>query len=271
VKRNLLVAIGSLAMSALINACSDDEGRRLTPDAAVQSNGGVDASVDLGLPQDVLPFDGLKGDGLASKDADTVGDVVEGDAAESRTLPSRVTVPGSANPWLAGLPAGATAVAEDKAPAQSPVYAATVSAGMRLVFGATGGVSFAASTPIDSPDGSLSGGAHPKENGISSITSPWNSLLGVFLGPEDPRDTPAPDSSWNFLSQRVPGNAFLTLEPGLKQVFFVGDGRTGVGIGDVQTITVPQGATRLYLGTSDGSGWYNNSGKFDVMISVAPN
>lgn len=269
--RNVLAAIGHLAIAVLIGACSDDESKRVTPDAAVQSNGGLDASADQSLRQDVMPSDGTVADAPVSRETDANVDAFQGDAAELRTLPSEVTVAGSANPWLAGLPAGATAMGGDKTPDQSAVYAATVSAGMRLVFRATGSVSFAAAPATDPPDGSLSGGAHPMENGISAVTSPWNSLLGVFIGAADPRDTPAPTSSWNFLSQRVPGNAFTTLEPALKQVFFVGDGKTGNGIGEAQTITVPEGAGRLYLGTSDGSGWYNNNGKFEVMISIAPN
>ena len=34
-----------------------------------------------------------------------------------------------------------------------------------------------------------------------------------------------------------------------------------------ETFIVPAGATRLYLGTIDGSGWYNNNGSFSVNVT----
>jgi hypothetical protein len=50
----------------------------------------------------------------------------------------------------------------------------------------------------------------------------------------------------------------------LKQTLFIGDGRTGNGTGAVQQFNIPVGAQRLYPGTVDGSGWFNNSGSFTV-------
>jgi hypothetical protein len=35
----------------------------------------------------------------------------------------------------------------------------------------------------------------------------------------------------------------------------------------VQSLVVPAGATRLFLGTDDGFGWYNNVGAFDVSLT----
>ncbi|HEY3242752.1 MAG TPA: hypothetical protein VGM03_05305 [Phycisphaerae bacterium] len=46
--------------------------------------------------------------------------------------------------------------------------------------------------------------------------------------------------------------------PGLRQPFFIGDGLTGTGSGAVQQFLVPDGATRLFLGTIDGCEWSNN-------------
>ncbi len=50
-------------------------------------------------------------------------------------------------------------------------------------------------------------------------------------------------------------------------MFFIGDGRTGTGAGAAQSFVVPAGATRLFLGVSDGFGWFNNSGSFAVTIA----
>ncbi len=57
------------------------------------------------------------------------------------------------------------------------------------------------------------------------------------------------------------------LSPFLKQVFFIGDGLTGNGTGAAQQFIVPAGATRLFLGPADGTGWVNNSGAFTVQVS----
>jgi len=59
---------------------------------------------------------------------------------------------------------------------------------------------------------------------------------------------------------------FELLAPRLHQIFYIGDGLTGTNIGQRQEFVVPDGATRLFLGTSDGFGWFNNSGSFEVTI-----
>jgi hypothetical protein len=56
--------------------------------------------------------------------------------------------------------------------------------------------------------------------------------------------------------------------PLLNQVFFIGDGLTGTGSGSVQQFVIPAGATRLFLGSSDGAGAnYDNSGSFSVTVT----
>jgi hypothetical protein len=52
----------------------------------------------------------------------------------------------------------------------------------------------------------------------------------------------------------------------LREPFFIGDGVNSSGT--VQQFVAPPGATRLFLGVMDGSGWYNNSGTFDVVVTV---
>jgi hypothetical protein len=58
---------------------------------------------------------------------------------------------------------------------------------------------------------------------------------------------------------------FATLSPLLSQPFYVGDGLRNDGI-TVQSFLVPAGATRLFLGTMDGFGWYNNVGSLRVTV-----
>src|SRR4029079_12250005 len=59
---------------------------------------------------------------------------------------------------------------------------------------------------------------------------------------------------------------YTRLAPGLKQIFFIGNGLTSGGT--VQKVVVPDGTTRLFLGTLDGYGWHNNPGTFTVVVTV---
>lgn len=182
-----------------------------------------------------------------------------------------LTVPGNSNPYLSGLPDGSTASRGDEAPDESPVDTGlALTAGQTLAFTVTGFVSHTGSASGPSPDGSAIFTHFPgAQNGISDVTAPINALMGVFLTDERPDASPAPDAL-DFGDDAA--RDFATLAPGLKQVFFVGDGRDESG--DVQDLVVPEGATRLFLGTMDGFGWFNNSGAFTVTIDggdpVAP-
>lgn len=172
------------------------------------------------------------------------------------------SVPGSANPYLAGMPNGSTCCSGDTAPAQSPVLVSglTLTPGSALTFTVTGGVSNTGGTPTTGPDG---GGVFTTDsnNGISGATWPINALVGVFLDASQPSLSAAP-TSLNFTT-----TSFTTLSPQLRQAFFIGDGLTGTGTGTTQTFIVPAGATRLFLGTSDGFGWFNNTGSFAVTVT----
>ena len=189
-------------------------------------------------------------------------------AASAHAATITVLVPGTSDPWLAGMPDGSTASVgpnhtPDVAGTHSPVLVPLLlEDGYYMTFLTTGGVSnyelccssIEGEDPLSHVDGI--------ENGISDVVVPLNTLVGVFLGNEQPSLTPAP-SALDFSPAGL-GLDFLTLSPGLKQVFFIGDGSTSGG--DVQRFMVPDGATRLFLGTMDGYGWYNNTGEFAVEI-----
>ena len=181
-----------------------------------------------------------------------------------------ITVAGESNPWLAGMPNGSTASVIDAAPAQSPVQVSGLSLipGQTLNFSVTGAVSNTPflPPPTATPDGEVFISHLPgSQNGISDITAPINSLVGVFLDNSQPDSTPAP-ASLDFSSI---GINFSSLAPQVKQVFFIGDGLTGTGSGAVQNFIVPTGATRLFLGPLD-YGTYNNGGSFTVKVEAVP-
>ena len=71
-------------------------------------------------------------------------------------------------------------------------------------------------------------------------------LVGVFLDDSEPTGTgPSPLDFTNNTS-------FAELSPQLNQTFFIGDGLTGSGVGNIQRFLVPEQSTRLFLGFADG-------------------
>jgi hypothetical protein len=176
------------------------------------------------------------------------------------------SVPGTANPYLSGMPNGSTCCGGDSAPAQSPVQVPglTLAPGSTLTFSVTGSVNFVPGPSGNPPDGGVLA-TTPANNGISGASWPANALVGVFLDNSLPTAAPTP-AGLDFST--AGSRSFTSLSPALKQAFFIGDGLTGNGIGAVQTFVVPAGATRLFLGTSDGTGWFNNSGSFAVTVTA---
>jgi hypothetical protein len=176
-----------------------------------------------------------------------------------------LAVPGTSDPWLAGMPAGSTASNGDVAPQHSPVEVTgiTLVPGTALTFGAEGLVRYGPGSPGYGPDGGeiTSHAFYGAQNGISDVFAPTCSLVGVFLDSARP-DLSPPPQALDFSSNPD----FSTLSPRLKQVFFIGDGRTSAST--LQQFVVPSGATRLFLGTMDGWGWFNNQGSFTVEVHV---
>ena len=93
--------------------------------------------------------------------------------------------------------------------------------------------------------------------GIASIVAPYGSTVGLFLGPGDPASHPTPDM---LRFDNAASLNFDRLEPGLRQPFFIGDGRNDAG--DLQTFVAPDGATRLYLATYDWFQYNDNTGAY---------
>lgn len=189
---------------------------------------------------------------------------------------TRVTVPGTSNPWLAGMPNGTTSALGDFAPANSPVLVKVkLKPGSYIeVSNISGKVAHGPDPPFIGPEGCLS--LNPcyftnishevgAEHGKSSLTAPINSLVGVFLNNKIPVG-PVP-RALDFSSPST--RDYFKLSPKLKQVFFIGNGKTSSGV--QQKIVIPAGATRLFLGTMDGIEWTGNSGAFSATVKVGKN
>jgi len=176
-----------------------------------------------------------------------------------------VQVPGRANPWLAGMTNGSAARRGDVAPDESPVpvTATPIEGHATYTFSASGSVNHGSTLPFSGPDGEdLASHYLGAENGIADIAAPFCSLIGVFLGPNQPDQDPAPTP----LDFTIPRDRdYLELAPALKQPFFIGDGLTSSGV--VQEIIAPIGATRLFLGVMDGYHWSDNEGTFSVEVT----
>lgn len=181
-------------------------------------------------------------------------------------------VPGTANPWLAGMPDGTQSALGDYVPANSPSLV-----NIKLIAGsfieATNVTGTAAhyAPALTGPEGCLTldpciitNISHDlgAEYGKSNITAPINSLVGVFLDDNVPTSPTPPDLDFSTTESRD----YLELHPVLKQVFFIGNGKTSAGI--QQRIVVPAGATRLFLGIMDGIEWTGNTGAFNVTLSI---
>lgn len=184
----------------------------------------------------------------------------------------------TANPFLSGMPKGAGASFNN--PHNSPDYAGDTTTprqspmavnGLPLVEGQdltfdniAGDARHDPNLAYYEPDGQLDDISHNtnnSENGIGDVIAPINALVGVFLDDNAPTSTSAP-SRLDFST--AGSRDFTTLTPGLKQIFFIGDGHNSAG--GQQEFVVPKGATRLFLATWDFYEWNNNAGFRTIKI-----
>jgi hypothetical protein len=139
-----------------------------------------------------------------------------------------------------------------------------------LQFDATGSVSYCPSCGANGPDGADFISAAPSYNGISGITNfPARSLMAVFTSETEPANPAPPPLDFALI-----GTNYATLTPQLRQIFYLGNGLTATNT--AQLISVPAGATKLYLGLIDGDSYDDtpdayddNSGAFSVTVSSA--
>jgi Flp pilus assembly protein TadG len=211
---------------------------------------------------------------------------------------STVFVSGLSNPYLAGEPTGTKASMPDPnypssdhkwkndlagpnggfAGSGQP-YSSPVPVGFTVTPGSTITLTNVSGTMQYNPGGAQrdatgnQGGGGPviydnqaangaSEHGMSDIWSPIGSMVAVFLTSTLP-DGNTPPQVLDFSTQAA--RDYTSLSPQNQQVFYTGDGQTSLGA--QQQIIVPQGATRLFLGTMDGHEWSNNSDGFNATIT----
>lgn len=139
-----------------------------------------------------------------------------------------------------------------------PQISGQVSPGAQGWNGADGGTFYGGVTNVTSFDG-IAGLTHASRTMF---------LAAVFLDSSEPVGTsPARLDVTNM-------NTATDVLPALRQTFFIGDGRIGLGGATIQRFHVPPGATRLHLGFVDGSvfngapGFYgDNAGVLAVSVS----
>jgi Flp pilus assembly protein TadG len=193
---------------------------------------------------------------------------------------SVVSVPGTSDPWLAGMPNGTQgdyySAYGDVAPTESPVQMPlqNMAAGQVLNFQFTGSVSNWSGDNTYGCDGDpdyvgcnwWAQANGNSEHGIANVTAPIAAVIGVFLGNSEPDSTSAP-AALDFST--ASSQDFATLSPLLKQPFFIGDGLRADGV-TLQGFVVPAGATRLYVGCMDFQEWSDNSGTMSTTVTTTP-
>jgi Flp pilus assembly protein TadG len=203
---------------------------------------------------------------------------------------SSVAPPAAGNLWLAGMPAGTqtqnfrpdanwvwdvagTTSTPQESPLAMPLSSLNVAAGDELSFeGLSGTATYVPGSTANSADGDSTfmvalGQTYPPTvptnsmNGMSNVRAPIGAIMAVFLDDNNPSYTSAPtDLDFSTQAQRD----YSTINPQLKQVFFVGDGKKSDG--EVQNIVVPTGATRVFIGMMDAWQWNDNVGDFAFKV-----
>ncbi|MDB5294133.1 MAG: hypothetical protein JWO31_116 [Phycisphaerales bacterium] len=220
------------------------------------------------------------------------GDVTVTGAAVATVSASQqgFTAPSTGNLWLSGTPDGT--VTQNFRPDSASVWdtaggsgqspagitsGAIISPGSTITFdGVTGTAAYVSSSAARDADGDPSmvvcHGGTPStgygmfasaDNGIANVKAPIGAMVGVFVTDADPAASAAP-APLDFSSAAA--RDFVSLSPGLKQPFFIGDGRRADGT--VQQFVVPAGATRFYVGMMDAWQWNDNKGSFPVTGHV---
>jgi hypothetical protein len=190
------------------------------------------------------------------------------------------SMPATANPYLAGMPAGTTTIYGDTIYNAAPAQATSISVipGTWLTFtGITGTTSVLPGTMSyygpngDTADAVWHGenyngnpNSPTSENGIGDALMPESALMGVFLNGNAPNTNTTPATIDWTQSSLLNQTQYANIQ--LQQPFYIGDGKTTGGT--VQQFQVPAGATRLFLGIWDGVDYNNNGGSLSATVNV---
>jgi hypothetical protein len=166
---------------------------------------------------------------------------------------AQLTISGDSNIFGAGK-TSAPAPGGNTGGQLPPLYNFAAAAGQVLTFSNISGTvnysPFSKLSNVSGDGGGPFGTNILSYGGISGIRNDnaFGFLVGVFLTDLEPTD-PAP-LALDFTNN----TSFAELSPQLNQTFFIGDGLTGSGVGNIQRFLVPDQATRLFLGFADGFG-----------------
>ncbi|MCP5320532.1 MAG: PEP-CTERM sorting domain-containing protein [Pseudomonadales bacterium] len=173
-----------------------------------------------------------------------------------------LTVPPASDPWPGGLLRHGGPTPEEIQETMPPGFAVAAGDVIKVLDPAAGGISFfnGFGGLLYGPDGNGIPGSSSIASfgGISGYLGTQGALVGVFLDDSIPNGT-APvrlDFSISGL-----GVDFLSITPGLAQIFYIGNGVTSSSV--VQEFIAPTGATRMFVGISDAFGFNGAPGAFD--------
>jgi hypothetical protein len=201
--------------------------------------------------------------GLASAAQATVLDVTI-DGSDAIWLAGRtdLVIPPASDPWPDGLGRHGGPTPEEITETMPPGYSVAGGDVIKVLDPASGGISF-----FNGVGGTMygpQGNGDPSSSnltsfgGISGYRGTQGALVGVFLNNSIPNGVPPP--TLDFSNGGI-GVNFTELYPLLGQVFFIGDGITALNV--FQQFYAPVGATRLFLGITDGFGFGGAPGAFD--------
>jgi len=195
--------------------------------------------------------------------ADTFDLTVDGSDAIWLAGRTDLVIPAANLAWPGGLIRHVGATPEEILETLPPGLVVTAGDVVRVLDPASGGISFfnGFGGPIYGPEGNGTPGSSSVGSfgGISGYLGTQGALAGVFLDASAPSAGPAP-ATLDFSNGGL-GTDFLTLSPGLGQIFYIGN---GLGAGNVfQEFTAPTGATRVFFGITDAFGFNGAPGAFD--------
>lgn len=175
-----------------------------------------------------------------------------------------LVIPPASDPWPGGLARHLGPTPEEIQETRPPGFSILGGDIVKVLDPADGGISFFNNFGgiIYGPDGNGVPGSSNigSFGGISGYIGTQGALVGVFLDDNIPNGAPPPTLDFSNGPGGL-GTEFTSLSPDLGQVFYIGNGVTGGGI--FQEFIAPTGATRLFLGITDGFAFNGPPGAFD--------
>lgn len=173
-----------------------------------------------------------------------------------------LVIPPASDPWPGGLVRHSGPTPEEIQETMPPGFAVTAGDVIKVLDPAIGGISFfnGLGGVTYGPDGNGIPGSSSISpfGGISGYLGTQGALVGVFLDNNVP--SAAAPATLDFSLAGL-GVDFLSLTPGLAQVFYMGNGVTSGNV--VQEFIAPTGASRLFIGITDAFGFNGAPGAFD--------